>query len=515
MTPHSSESLPRKSPVLSPWRRISQIALGLGAMIVASYSVPALHHLRPWVPRDGYVPFWNVVGREMLGEGEALVAEAQLQNKLSEVSSASVLKLKPKVVQEAKTAPIVAVFPKYSPKERVSKPEWGIEPPDALDSYYRKLTLVDLGVEGAIARAGHWGDSVLGIDGITSKIRNRLQARFGDAGHGFHMISRYNPSYRQEGIFFEGGGEWSRCLVAFECRKKDHHYGYGGLTANSGGGGVGRWATTKDGFGSKASRFEFWYAKQEEGGNVSISVDGGPAEVISTKGEDLADGWHEIRVEPGQHEFVLRTIGGGNVRAYGIVLENDGPGVVWDGMAHISGSTRGIRTQDPEHIKSQIKHRDVDLIVFMYGGNDMQRGYVDLKESMQPYYDEYGEAIQKYKAGKPGISCLVMTLSDHGERSPNGEIRSRGYAAVLAEAQRKIAKDNDCGFFDTYHAIGGKGTAARWFRARPSLLSPDLGHPTPFGHELIANLLTDALLNGYESYRDKMVGKALPELIKP
>jgi hypothetical protein len=151
----------------------------------------------------------------------------------------------------------------------------------------------------------------------------------------------------------------------------------------------------------------------------------------------------------------------------------------------------------------------------MYGGNDMERGYVDLSESMQPYYDEYGEAIQKYRADKPGLSCLVMSLTDHGKRETSGAITSRAYAGVLSRAQRKIAADNGCGFFDTYQATGGPGTAARWFRARPQLLSPDLGHPSPFGHDLVASLVTQALLYGYEDYRQRMVGKPLEELAAP
>src|SRR5690606_33958909 len=190
-----------------------------------------------------YVPFWNIVGREFWGEGKALAAEAKEQEQLLTQAKKSAQAVQAPPPKLAAPPPAQAVFPPYNPQERVQKPEWGIEPPEALDAYFRKLTLVDLGVKGAIARAGHWGDSVLGVDGITSKIRGRLQSRFGDAGHGFHLISRYNPSYRQEGIRFEGGGNWSRCLVAFECRKKDHHYGYGGLTANSGGGAMGRWAT--------------------------------------------------------------------------------------------------------------------------------------------------------------------------------------------------------------------------------------------------------------------------------
>jgi hypothetical protein len=82
----------------------------------------------------------------------------------------------------------------------------------------------------------------------------------------------------------------------------------------------------------------------------------------------------------------------------------------------------------------------------------------------------------------------------------------------LVEAQREVARQNGCGFFDIYQATGGEGTAARWFRARPRLISPDLGHPTEFGHELIAGLIADAILAGYEQYRARMQGKPLPEL---
>ena len=492
------------------WTRVGSIGGGLLAAIALTYILPALGVLRPWSPGDSYVPFWNIIGREFLGEGKALEEEARQLEKLNTQAKMPEASLAPKKAA-AQQVPSDPVFPEYTSPQKVEKPKWGIEPPQALEAYYRKLTLVDLGVKGAIARTGHWGDSILGVDGITSNIRNRLQARFGDAGHGFHLISRYNPSYRQQGIFFEGSSGWDRCLVAFECRKKDHRYGYGGLTANTSGSVMGRWETTKEGFGEKASRFEIWYAKQENGGNLIITTDGKRKEVVSTRGPHLEDGWHEVRVPAGQHKFTLQ-VSGGNVRAYGIVMENDGPGVVWDGIAHISGSTRGIRTQDEEHIKSQIKHRDVDLIVFMYGGNDMQRGYVDLKESMQPYYDEYAEVIRKYTAGKPGLPCLIMSVTDHGKRNQWEAIESVKFGKVLADAQREVAKRTGCGFFDTYEATGGVGTAARWYKANPRLLSPDLGHPNGLGHQLIAGLVTNALLYGYEEYRSKMVGAPFPEL---
>jgi hypothetical protein len=105
-----------------------------------------------------------------------------------------------------------------------------------------------------------------------------------------------------------------------------------------------------------------------------------------------------------------------------------------------------------------------------------------------------------------------MSVTDHGKRLADDSIVTRDFVEVLSNAQREIARENGCGFFDTYRAMGGRGSVARWYRARPRLISPDLGHPTGLGHEVIAGLLTDAILYGYEDYRSRMEGKPLPEL---
>ena len=515
--PSGASDLPPSGVTAGPPRRALQrvlgVAAGLAVAIGATYAVPALSPLRPWVRGSDYVPFWNIIGREWLGQGKALEAEARELSELQRQIQAPMASAVASLPRASVPLPPEPVFPAYTPEAKLSRPEYGIEPPEALDYYFRKLSLADLGVAGAIARTGHWGSSVLGMDGITSGIRDRLQTRFGDAGHGFHLMDRYNPSYQQQGIAFQPGGGWDRCLVVWNCRKKDRRYGYGGLTVDSAGGAAASWSTPKRGFGQTVSLFELWYARQERGGKFEITVDRKERISVDSQGPHLDDAWHTLRIPPGPHSFTVRAAGGGNVRAYGVVLENDGPGVVWDGMALIGGSSRGLRTQDPEHIKSQIRHRDLDLMVFMFGGNDLERNYVDLKESMQPYYDEFGDVLRHFRAGKPEAACLIMSVTDHGKFAADGSIESRKFVPVLVNAQREVARQNGCGFFNTYEAMGGHGSAARWYRARPRLISPDLGHPNGLGHEVIAGLLGNAILYGYEEYRARMQGKPLPELL--
>src|SRR5688572_17295980 len=154
----SAAAVPRSSG--GAFGRAFGIAAGIGLAIGATYLLPPLAPLRPWVQGSGYVPFWNVVGREWLDEESALEAEAaklrELQRKteLAPAATAPIRKRAPRPAQ--------AVYPPYVAKSKVPLPEYGIEPPEALDAYWAKLSLVDLGIDGAIARTGHWGDSVLG-----------------------------------------------------------------------------------------------------------------------------------------------------------------------------------------------------------------------------------------------------------------------------------------------------------------------------------------------------------------
>jgi lysophospholipase L1-like esterase len=55
-------------------------------------------------------------------------------------------------------------------------------------------------------------------------------------------------------------------------------------------------------------------------------------------------------------------------------------------------------------------------------------------------------------------------------------------------------------FWSTFEAMGGEGSMSRWLRAKPQLGGADLTHPTPLGAEVIGDMLSDAILDAYESW---------------
>ena len=396
----------------------------------------------------------------------------------------------------------------------------GFENPERLDYYFSKLTLTERGVAGAITRAGHWGDSVIGGDGLTETIRRKLQERFGDAGHGFHIVGKYNRWYSHRGMRFEEVRPWDNCLVIYKCQRETMRYGYGGTTSTARGKSLSRFQTIGKGtaraLGETVSRFELWYQKRPDGGGIELRVDGEVSKVVDTRAAAISDEVETVRVPDAEHSFEVAATGTGVARAYGVVMERDGPGVVWDELSLIGSFTQRLDYQNPEHLAGQIKRRDLDLMVFILGGNDLTREHSDLKRTTDPYEREYARVIKKFRAGKPEASCVIMSVTDHAERVGEA-IVSRKIVGRLAAAQRRVAEQEGCAFYDTFGHMGGDGTVARWRKTNPPLAAPDLRHATLAGQRHIGESFYQALMNAYASYRRRHEGqepKVLPVALR-
>lgn len=494
----------RAYPRIHPFmlRQIGPAILVVIATLISVFAVPELALLRPWNPGDP-VPFWNVLGRpfeaEVLAQTEARVAkvDAIAREALADAPEPVIVAERPVTVVEPPDPG--DALPAYVPHPDDEKPvEQSIELPSGteLDRFFAALARSDAGVEGAITRAVHWGDSAIGVDGITSAIRKRLQARFGDGGHGFHLMAPPNSSYRHKGVRFEHNGQWSLCFIIHKC-SGDGHYGLGGTTFRSTGGAESRFSPDPKHSSGHVGQFELWYAAAPRGGRIKLRVDDGDWQVIDTKAEALEDRWHAIAVDDGPHKLTVRAAGGGRARLYGVTLEREGPGVVWDGMALVGAFTRRMMEFDPEHLRAQLEHRRPELVVLTFGGNDMIRSI-----GMDTYAEEYRGVIQRLRTARPDMDCLVMSPLDHGERK-GVRIVSQAVVAPMVEAQRRVAVEEGCAFFDTWSAMGGEGSAGRWFRQSPRLVSGDLSHMTASGQIVIGEMFYRALVEAYVAYRKR------------
>ena len=71
----------------------------------------------------------------------------------------------------------------------------------------------------------------------------------------------------------------------------------------------------------------------------------------------------------------------------------------------------------------------------------------------------------------------------------------------LVSIQERVAREYRCAFFNTFEAMGGSGTMARWYEAQPRMVAADFIHPSPAGARLVGNLLFQALSDGFTKYK--------------
>src|SRR5262249_49358032 len=153
------------------------------------------------------------------------------------------------------------------------------------------------------------------------------------------------------------------------------------------------------------------------------------------------------------------------------------------------------------HWAAELQHRNPALVIINYGTNE-----ADFASFVETQYEkELREAIRRTRAALPEASILVMSPMDRGQKDGSGEIVTMPTIPQIAAIQRRVARDTGCGFFDTFHAMGGEGTMARWYAARPRLVSADFIHPYPAGGRQIAIAFTRELVNGLGRYKARGV----------
>ena len=492
-------------------RRIAWLAGGLALAAVVPYLVPAnlgsslglesddFERLRAWnagdpIPFTRFLDFRPPTRPALAGvEGEAemhydddeLLASAPLPNAQGRSG-------------ERRSDDGVAIDSTFriSPDEFTGMTEFIDDPHGSMNHFYGSLLGSAKREPKAVTRIAVWSDSINGSDRVTSHLRSRLQARFGDAGKGYVVAAPGWQSQHHQDVRWRTHGGW-RVNIVNRGELTPGYYGFGGVVAaNRSEGSRITFGTSSEGPGSAVSNFDIYYQLFPSGGTFSVGIDGDTVTNVVTGAGQTIDGFQTLEMPAGEHEIEVSVVDG-EVRLYGAVLEVDRPGVVVDGVMLIGAFTRVLRNWDEEHIQSQIRQRAPDLLVFWLGGND------SVSESIpfQPrrYVEHFSEVIGRMRAGRPEASCLVISVLDSAEEK-GGSVRSRVRVPYVVSAQRDAANASRCAFFNGFRAIGGSGTMYRWYRHRPRLVSVDYRHLTIAGAQVFGSLLHRALLEGYDRW---------------
>lgn len=513
---------------------VPRIFIGLAALLVVSgipYLVPDLERFRAWVPGEA-TPFSKLfrVGVEVKFHGpgagvdpeaglvdsekEALAATAALDDDQEPLDAPAIAVVTaPAEVAPAAAEPdagtdnadTAAPAPPAAPAARIVIPPetWaGVEvliedPKGAMDSVYRSLRDTALKKPGAITRIAHWGDSAIGADGMTSVARRLLQREFGDSGHGFILVESGTDWYLHKDIRY-GQAAW-KAIKIIDAVDPRGRYGYGGVQSRGYQGANAWFATVTEGpVGRNVSRFDILYQTGPKYGDLSVTVDDGEPAILSTAADAIGDELHTVRVPDGPHKLSLRVAGGGVVRLYGVILEREQPGVVYDSMGLVGARGQRLLNADPDHWKRQLELRRPNMMILMYGGNEL----VDRGMNMGHYRDQFTELVHRFRTSRPDATCLIMSPLDHGERD-RGRIRTDPQLLKMMVVQREVALSEGCAWYSVFDAMGGEGSMGRWFRSEPRLGWGDLAHPTKEGSRVLGDRFYRALMKGFSDWLER------------
>lgn len=371
-----------------------------------------------------------------------------------------------------------------------------VDPSGDLRDFYAALARTARAEPGAVTRILYHGDSLVASDYVTSTLRRKFQEQFGDAGHGFVLMANAWPSYTHSDVFRYSTRGWSVSRIVGPYLK-DGLYGLGGVSFKGPPGIITRFGTAREGdYGRRVSSFEVAYLKQPGGGDLQVSIDGVAHGVITTEAADKAAAFHRIQLEDGEHTLELRTQRR-EVRAFGVVLERDGPGVVLDAIGIQGARIRFLDKQEDAHWAEQLAWRNPNLLVFQFGANESGDGFA---YSMPDYHATMKEVLLQAMRAVPGASCLIVAAMDRARNSEWGLI-TVPIIPHIVEQQRKTALDVGCAFWNAFEAMGGKGSMARWVRR--GLGQADLTHPTSVGADIIGNWIYQAIIKDYQKYLDE------------
>jgi lysophospholipase L1-like esterase len=263
------------------------------------------------------------------------------------------------------------------------------------------------------------------------------------------------------------------------------------------GGGVAWFGTaTRGDFGRKVSHFDLYYLEQPGGGEVEVSARGADAERFSTRGGAKVSKIHTLHVADGDAKLTVKAMGGGPVRLFGVALERDEPGVVYDALGSHAAMAVYWQRQDRPHWKEQLALRRPALLVFQYGTNESDLWKLDRDE----YEHALADLLDELREVSGGASVLVVAPLDRAE-SKSGHMETKKVILDLVAIQQRVAGAHGAAFWNTFDAMGGAGSMARWVRAKPQLGGGDLTHPTPLGAEVLGDMLSDAIVLAYEKWR--------------
>jgi hypothetical protein len=353
---------------------------------------------------------------------------------------------------------------------------------------------------GQRVRVAMYGASGTASDMAVGYVRTYLQSRFGNGGPGFVPLGPLSRWYRHSEVKVSASKAWMKEHAQIRKGRLDGHYGLLGAsfytTKKK------QWVEIEPKASSAAAKvvekIELLYLAQPGGGSLELFVDGAKQGKVKTAAAEIGPGYHALDVPRGAHRVRIQTVGDGEVRVFGAVLEAAEGGVVVDVLGIDGTRSENHLTWNEALWADNFARRDYDLVTLSYGTNES----VDEDKDMGKYREDLRTVITRMQRVLPEADVLVLGPADFPLRDEEGLLQERPQLDQIIAIQREVAPELGAGFWDGIAFMGGVGSMQSWVECEPPLARRDFLHFTGRGAARKGQALCDALMLEYDSAVD-------------
>lgn len=365
-----------------------------------------------------------------------------------------------------------------------------------IQSFYQKLFQLQQTKSGKI-NIVHIGDSHLQADIFSGSVRQKMQLKFGNAGRGLIFPYRVAKSNEPSSYRTATNIAWGSKRNVF--LDKPLPIGISGFTIESPdtSATINIIINDQPGLGYGVTKFTLYHDKGLSNYDISI-CDEYKCEQGVFKSDTLSSipFMSTLKFNVPIRQFILNnkcsdTLNQKTTRIYGMLLENDSAGVLYN-MIGVNGAEYRHYNMS-KYFMQQLPSLNPDLVIVSLGTNEsFSTGFN--KEEFAKNIDTLITHIQQIS---PNTAILITTPPDsyiltHKKRIKNTNLKSIRAIIINYSNQHNIA------YWDWYEIMGGYGAMMKWFQLQ--LAQKDKVHFTAKGYQIQGDLLYRALIEGYENY---------------
>ncbi|MCR4659560.1 MAG: hypothetical protein K5650_04605 [Bacteroidales bacterium] len=190
---------------------------------------------------------------------------------------------------------------------------------------------------------------------------------------------------------------------------------------------------------------------------------------------------------------VLPCRNGEDFTLTGIYLGNRRSGLTYHSIG-VNGAALPDYLERCPHFTQDLRLLRPDLVICGIGINDASGPNFDTAQ----FHLNYMRLVDSIRSVNPDCAFIFITNNDSYRRVSRRNYHVNHNGPLVREAVNRIARQADGVVWDQFEVMGGLKSMEQWRKAK--LAQYDRVHFTRAGYELVADLLSNAILESYNKY---------------